>query len=119
MPAPDVTTDQPTSWLKYNHRRLKDAELYFFFNEGEGSVATRMRLAGEGEAQLWDGETGRIVSDEGFAAAVAEVLADPVKHAQMREAARAYACTASWDSVFEGLYDTYETILPRQAVCSF
>jgi glycosyltransferase involved in cell wall biosynthesis len=66
-----------------------------------------------------DGETGRIVSDEGFAAAVAEVLADPVKHAQMREAARAYACTASWDSVFEGLYDTYETILPRQAVCSF
>jgi phosphatidylinositol alpha 1,6-mannosyltransferase len=59
-----------------------------------------------------DGETGRIVPDEGFAAAVAEVLADPEKHAAMRKAARAYALTASWDSVFEGVYAGYESILP-------
>ena len=59
-----------------------------------------------------DGETGRIVPDEEFAAAVAGVLADPVKHAEMRQAARAYALTASWDAVFEGVYAEYEGILP-------
>ena len=60
-----------------------------------------------------DGESGRVVPDEQFAAAVAAVLADPAKHARMREAARAHAVTASWDSVFEGVYAAYETILPR------
>jgi glycosyltransferase involved in cell wall biosynthesis len=58
-----------------------------------------------------DGETGRIVPDEGFAAAVAGVLADEAKHAEMRLAARAHALTASWDSVFEGVYRGYEPIL--------
>jgi hypothetical protein len=30
----------------------------------------------------------------------------------MRSAARAHALTASWDSVFEGVYAAYEGILP-------
>jgi len=59
-----------------------------------------------------DGETGRIVPDEQFASAIAQLLADPAQHAAMRQAARAYALTASWDSVFEGIYAAYETILP-------
>jgi phosphatidylinositol alpha 1,6-mannosyltransferase len=63
-----------------------------------------------------DGGTGRIVPDEQFAAAVAGVLGDPAKHAVMREAARAYALTASWDAVFEGVYAGYETILARTEV---
>jgi len=58
-----------------------------------------------------DGETGRIVRDEEFAAAVAGILADPARHARMRQAARAYALTASWDAVFEGVYAAYETLL--------
>ena len=62
-----------------------------------------------------DGETGRVVPDEKFADAVASVLADPAKHARMRQAARAHSLTASWDSVFEGVYEAYETVLPRQA----
>ncbi|MGA2672498.1 MAG: glycosyltransferase [Terracidiphilus sp.] len=62
-----------------------------------------------------DGETGRIVPDAEFAAAVAGVLADPAKHAAMRQAARTYALTMSWDSVFEGVYKAYETILPAPA----
>jgi glycosyltransferase involved in cell wall biosynthesis len=66
-----------------------------------------------------DCETGRVVADEQFAFAVAEVLADPAKHEQMREAARAHALTASWDSVFEGVYQAYETIVPRQAERSY
>jgi len=65
-----------------------------------------------------DGETGRIARDGEFAAAVAEVLGDGVKLARMREAARAYAFTASWDSVFEGLYAAFEIILSRQASCN-
>jgi glycosyltransferase involved in cell wall biosynthesis len=60
-----------------------------------------------------DGETGRIVPDSEFASAAAAILADPEKHEQMRQAARAYALTMSWDSVFEGVYAGYETILPQ------
>ena len=59
-----------------------------------------------------DGETGRIVPDAEFATAVSGILRNPSKHAAMREAARAYALTASWDSVFEGVYGAYESILP-------
>jgi phosphatidylinositol alpha 1,6-mannosyltransferase len=54
-----------------------------------------------------DGETGRIVPDEEFAAAVAGCW-PTLKHAAMRLAARAYALTMSWDSVFEGVYAAYE-----------
>ena len=63
-----------------------------------------------------DGETGRVVPDEEFAAAVSGVLHDPAKHAAMRRAARAYALTASWDSVFEGVYAGYESVLQSRKV---
>ncbi|HEY6487911.1 MAG: glycosyltransferase [Terracidiphilus sp.] len=62
-----------------------------------------------------DGETGRIVPDAAFATAVAGILGDPPTHAAMRVAARAYALTASWDSVFEGVYAAYEQMLARLA----
>jgi glycosyltransferase involved in cell wall biosynthesis len=59
-----------------------------------------------------DGVTGRIVPDADFAAAVAGVLANPERHATMRQDARSYALTATWDSVFEGVYAAYESVLP-------
>ena len=59
-----------------------------------------------------DGETGRIVPDDQFASAIADLLANPTQHEQMRHAARAYAITASWDSVFEGVYDGYRQLEP-------
>ena len=59
-----------------------------------------------------EGVTGRIVNDEDFAQAVAGVLRDPGRHAEMRRAARAYALTMSWDSVFEGVYAGYQTLIP-------
>jgi glycosyltransferase involved in cell wall biosynthesis len=62
-----------------------------------------------------DGETGRIVPDAEFATAVAGILSDPPRHAAMRAAARAYALTASWDSVFEGVYAAYGTMLARSS----
>jgi glycosyltransferase involved in cell wall biosynthesis len=65
-----------------------------------------------------DGETGRIVPDAEFASAVAGILADPAKHEAMRLAARKYALTMSWDSVFEGVYAAYETILPQRELAA-
>ncbi|HKN20113.1 MAG TPA: glycosyltransferase [Terracidiphilus sp.] len=59
-----------------------------------------------------DGETGRIVSDDQFMSAIREILADPERHAEMRQAARAYALTASWDAVFEGVYAAYQRLFP-------
>jgi glycosyltransferase involved in cell wall biosynthesis len=65
-----------------------------------------------------DGETGRIVTDEEFTPAIAGILADPQKHAAMRIAARAYALTASWDSVFEGVYRGYAGIVTAPQAAS-
>jgi glycosyltransferase involved in cell wall biosynthesis len=56
-----------------------------------------------------DGVTGRIVPDQSFAAAIAELISDPSGHRAMRVAARDHAETASWDAVFEGVYRGYET----------
>jgi glycosyltransferase involved in cell wall biosynthesis len=62
-----------------------------------------------------DGVTGRVVADEEFASAVAGILGDPAMLAEMGRAGRAHALTASWDSVFEGVYGAYEGILPGAA----
>ena len=61
-----------------------------------------------------DGVTGRIVPDEGFAGAIAAILEDPALHDRMRQSARSYAVTASWDSVFEGVYSGYATCFADQ-----
>ena len=63
LPAPDVATDQATTWLKYNHRRLKDADLYFFFNEGDQPLSLKTTVANNGtakQAQQWDTTSGKI-----------------------------------------------------------
>jgi hypothetical protein len=63
LPAPDVATDQATTWLKYNHRRLKDADVYFFFNEGEQALSLKATVQSNGtahQAQLWDSSSGKI-----------------------------------------------------------
>jgi phosphatidylinositol alpha 1,6-mannosyltransferase len=60
-----------------------------------------------------DGATGSIATDDGFSAAVAKLILDPELHARMRLAARSYALSASWDSVFEGVYSTYEEVLAK------
>jgi phosphatidylinositol alpha 1,6-mannosyltransferase len=61
-----------------------------------------------------DGVTGRIAEDAEFAVAVASVLGNPERHAEMRAAARAHALTMSWDAVFEGVYAGYELLMPAQ-----
>ncbi len=54
-----------------------------------------------------DGCTGFIAEDADFAAAILRIASDPAMHRQMREHARAYALSASWDTVFEGVYEAY------------
>jgi hypothetical protein len=60
MPNPDVKTDIPCPALKYTHRKLKDAELYFFFNEGEEKQPVKISLYGNGKAAIWDATTGEV-----------------------------------------------------------
>ncbi len=70
LPTPDVALDQAAAGLKYNHRHLKDAEVYFLFNEGETPLSLKATLATTGtakQAQSWDANTGRIESVAGVA----------------------------------------------------
>ena len=54
-----------------------------------------------------DRVTGQIATDEAFADAIAETVQDAGQLACMREAARAYAMTCSWDAVFERVVAAY------------
>lgn len=56
-----------------------------------------------------DGVTGRIVPDTEFSSAISGILNNTRLHGEMRGAARSYAVTASWDSVFARVYAAYES----------
>ncbi|HEX3987563.1 MAG TPA: glycosyltransferase [Acidobacteriaceae bacterium] len=58
-----------------------------------------------------EGRNGCIARDEDFAAAIARLLLDDDLRQTMRGAARTFALTASWDSVFEKVYAAYEPLL--------
>ena len=57
-----------------------------------------------------DGVTGRIAPDAEFSSEIADIIANSTLHEQMRLSARSYALTASWDSVFVGVYAAYEPL---------
>lgn len=58
-----------------------------------------------------DRETGFIVPDSGFVEAIASLAENRDRLRQMREAARAYALTCSWDAVFDRVYEGYQGAL--------
>jgi glycosyltransferase involved in cell wall biosynthesis len=58
-----------------------------------------------------DGIWGRVVPDEDFASAIAGLVGDRILYDAMCLAAREHALTASWESVFEGVYAGYKTVL--------
>ncbi|MBN1978336.1 MAG: beta-galactosidase [Anaerolineae bacterium] len=60
LPRPDVALDRPCAPVKALHRRWRDADVYFFFNESEEGQSRRVTLAGNGQAQAWDAASGRI-----------------------------------------------------------
>jgi len=60
LPAPDVKIDKSCPDIKYLHRKLKDAELYFLFNEGKEKQSLNITLEGKGELQVWNAMTGEV-----------------------------------------------------------
>lgn len=58
----DVVFNKMAPSVKYLHRKLKDADFYFFFNEGESSQELDATLRGRGEVTLWDPLTAEITS---------------------------------------------------------
>jgi hypothetical protein len=65
LPPPDVKLDTPCPGIKYIHRTLKDADIYFFFNESAQSETRTATLFGTGQVQVWDPSTGKIQPLEG------------------------------------------------------
>jgi hypothetical protein len=65
LPTPDAALDQTATGLKYNHRRLKDGDVYFLFNESETPLSLKATLTTTGaakHAQSWDANTGKMES---------------------------------------------------------
>jgi hypothetical protein len=62
VPSPDVTLDKPDTALRTMRRRLKNADVYLFFNEGPEALSRAVTLRSEGKkVELWDVQTGKIV----------------------------------------------------------
>jgi phosphatidylinositol alpha 1,6-mannosyltransferase len=76
-------------------------------------VPAVVTLGGGPKYIVRDGETGRVVPDDGFAGAIAELVRDQGRLCGMREAAREYALGCSWDAVFSRVYAGYEPALRR------
>jgi hypothetical protein len=61
LPESDVALSRSCSAIKYLHRRLSDADVYFFFNESDEKQSLTAKLrAAKGQAQIWDPTTGSI-----------------------------------------------------------
>jgi hypothetical protein len=60
LPGPDFALEHPSPLVSYNHRRLRDADVYFVFNSGDEKAALQATLAGTGAVQVWDANTGKI-----------------------------------------------------------
>ena len=61
VPMFDVQFKSSVPYVKYLHRRLRDGELYFFFNESNKPQATEAELLGNGAAQRWDAASGAVI----------------------------------------------------------
>lgn len=62
LPAADVTFDGGCPAVKYCHRRWRNADVYFFFNESTEEQSVEATLAGRGNVQTWDASSGDIRS---------------------------------------------------------
>ena len=62
LPSPDVILDPPCGNLKVLHKRWRDADVYFLFNEIKEPLTHTVTLTGKGTVQQWLTRTGRIKS---------------------------------------------------------
>jgi len=59
--SPDVIADKTDTALRVMRRRLKDADVYLFFNEGAEASSHAMTLQSDGRrVEFWDPQTGKI-----------------------------------------------------------
>ncbi len=65
---------------------------------------------------ICDGKTGLVArSNSEFLKAARSLISQPELHGQMRVASRELACRASWDNVFEQVWQAYELCVQRAA----
>lgn len=62
LPPPDVILQPDLPSVKYTHRKLRNAELYFLFNESDEMVACQVTLEGLGSVFQLDPFSGEIVA---------------------------------------------------------
>jgi hypothetical protein len=59
--APDLILDAPDTSLRYIHRQLKDASVYFFFNESDHAFSHSVTLMGKAKrVEVWDPQTAAV-----------------------------------------------------------
>lgn len=73
LPPSDVKLDKFCSDIKYQHRKMKDAELFFIFNEGKEKQSFEVTLSGKGKPQIWDAMTGKVNNLQKFVKGDGEV----------------------------------------------
>jgi alpha-L-rhamnosidase len=56
----EVALDSPDTALRVTTRRLKDANVYLFFNEGPKSSSHSVTLKATGKVEVWDPATGSV-----------------------------------------------------------
>ena len=63
LPRPELLVDhgKDSTALTYAHRVLKDADLYFVFNEGETPMSVDLKFDQSGTLRQWNGYTGDIL----------------------------------------------------------
>ncbi|KAI9449248.1 hypothetical protein F5148DRAFT_1291713 [Russula earlei] len=76
----DVRLGKTVPGIKYQHRQWKNADLYFFFNEGESDEQIDITVEGKGKASWWDADTGLVTpADEAHASAGAGQTTVPMR----------------------------------------
>jgi hypothetical protein len=60
LPKPDVKLDGNHPSVTYTHRRWRDGDLYFLFNEGNREESMTAALDGQGQCQEWELRSGEI-----------------------------------------------------------
>ena len=60
LPKPDLKLDAAFPRLTYTHRKWRDGDMYYLFNESDKPEMRMVTIAGQGKAQAWDMQTGGI-----------------------------------------------------------
>jgi hypothetical protein len=60
IPTREIALDTPDTALRVNTRHLKDANVFFFFNESAQPISHSVTLKATGKVESWDAATGTV-----------------------------------------------------------